>query len=112
MALFKQNCSIVLMKFEFGDFSLPFIFHFPFPSLLSEYNIEQHSPGFHSCLPSWPDELGKGKTSVTSPGPAIETGVLWASDTSGIFQRHRTNPNTFCPAGGSAGPFLCPDTRG
>lgn len=82
MALFKQNYSIFLMRFE--NFSLPFIFCFPFPSLLSEYNIEKHSPGFHSCLPSWPDELEKGKTSDNSLGPAPKTGVLWASNTSGV----------------------------
>lgn len=43
MVLFKQNYSIFLMKFKFGNFSLPFIFCFPFLSLLSEYNRQKHS---------------------------------------------------------------------
>lgn len=108
MVLFKQNYSIFLMKFKFGNFSLPFIFCFPFLSLLSEYNRQKHSWGFHSCLPSWPDELGKGKTSVNSSGSPVKTGVLWASNTSGVFQRHRTNPSVFwCSY--SLGNFLLPN---
>lgn len=104
----KQNYNIFLIKFEFGNFSLPLIFHFPFPSLLSEYNTEKHSPAFHSCLPSWPDELGKGKTSACSPGPAVKTGVLRAPNTWGVLQRRGTSPSIFCPAGGSAGPLYTP----
>jgi len=74
IVLLKQNHSIFLMKSEFGNSSLLFIFRFPFLSLLSEYNTEKHSPGFHSCLPPWPDELGKGQTSASSPGPAVKPG--------------------------------------
>lgn len=108
----KQNLSTFFIRFEFGNFSLPFSFRFPFPSLLSEYNTEKHSQGFHSCLPSWPDELGKNKPSVKSPGPAVKMGLLWACSISGVVQRHTTNPFVFCPAGGSPGLLQHTDTRG
>lgn len=98
MALFKQNCSIFLMKFELGNFSLPFIFHFPFPSLWSDYNTEKHSPGFHSCLPSWPDELGKDKTFVNGPGPAVGSGGALGFQHVGWFSQAQSKPIYFLPS--------------
>lgn len=89
----KTKLQSILNEVSIGNLSLPFIFRFLFPSLLGDYNIEKHSLGFHSRLPSCPDELERGKTSAHHLDPAVKAEVLWASNTSSVFGMQRTSPS-------------------